>query len=290
MELLTVKTWKEYELLDCGDGYRLERFGSYTIARPDPQCIWQKSMSDEMWKKADAHYERIGIKDKGLWRMSTSLPSTWPVAYKNLVFSARLTPFKHTGIFPEQSVHWDFITQKITESKRSTTVLNLFAYTGGATLAASSAGAAVTHVDASRPAIAWARENQALSNLTDKPIRWILDDVVKFVEREVRRGKKYDGIVMDPPVYGHGPNGEVWDFMSNFPRLLGLCAKLLSDKPLFVIINAYAITASPIMLQNICQDTLPHTGNIQVGELALQQSSGKRLLSTGMYARWIANS
>lgn len=289
MELLVASKWDEYELLDSGEGYRLERFGKYILSRPDPQCIWQKKLPDEMWKKSNAHYARVGVKDKGVWKTLTPVPASWIVKYNNLAFNARLTPFKHTGIFPEQSAHWDFITEQIEKVKRPVTVLNLFAYTGGATLAAAAAGAHVTHVDASKPAISWARENQASSNLTDKPIRWILDDVGKFVERELRRGKTYDGIIMDPPVYGHGPGGEVWDFTEDYPHLLHVCAKLLSDQALFVITNAYAISSSSIMLENVFKDVLSKKGVITAGELALQERS-ERLLSTGLYARWTAHS
>jgi len=284
MELLTAHAWNDYELLDSGGGMRLERFGKYTISRPDPQCIWSKKLSAEVWKKADATFQREGTKDKGNWKCMTPMPDRWEVPYKSLKFWARLTPFKHTGIFPEQSIQWDYITDSIEKVKRPVNVLNLFAYTGGATLAAASAGAQVTHVDGSKPAITWARANQELSGLTDKPVRWILEDVVKFVEREVRRGKKYDAIIMDPPVYGHGPEGEIWDFSRSFPHLLETCSKLLSGEPLFVLVNAYAITSSSIMLRNILDDLLPD-GVITFGELTLEENS-KRVLSTGLYARW----
>lgn len=281
MTILSTSGWEDYELLDSGDGYRLERFGAYSIAKPDPQAIWQRRLSSEKWLAADAIYEKDG------WIRRRVVPEQWLLTYKNISFHARLTPFKHTGIFPEQHLHWDFISRSITESKREIKVLNLFGYTGLATLIAAAAGAHVTHVDASKPAIAWARENQAASKLEDKPIRWILDDAVKFVQREVRRGNTYEGIIMDPPVYGHGPTGEIWDFPKSFPELLKLCSQVLSPQPLFVIANAYAISASALMLESVMRDSLK-TGTIEVGELALKERGFERLLSTGIFARWSA--
>lgn len=281
MRILQTNGWEDYELLDSGEGYRLERFGEYTIAKPDPQAIWQRGLPLSVWKKADATFEKEG------WVRRTDVPEKWLVHYKKISFYTKLTPFKHTGVFPEQHLHWDFISHAITQSKREVKVLNLFAYTGIASLIAAFAGAEVTHVDASRPAIGWARENQEASKLADKPIRWILDDVVRFVEKEVRRGNTYEGIIMDPPVYGHGPGGELWDFPKNFPELVKLCSQLLSDKPLFVIVNAYAISASSIMLENVLGDYL-RKGKIDVGELAIRENNSNRLLSTGIYARWSA--
>lgn len=281
MRILQTIGWEDYELLDSGDGYRLERFGDYTIAKPDPQAIWQKSLTGDVWSKADATFEKDG------WTRRTDVPDKWLMHYKKVSFYAKLTLFKHTGVFPEQHLHWDFISDAITKSKRKVKILNLFAYTGIASLVAASVGAEVTHVDASRPAVGWARENQEVSKLGEKPIRWILDDVLRFVEKEVRRGNHYDGIIMDPPIYGHGPNGELWNFPKSFPKLIKLCTQLLSDKPLFLITNAYAISASSIMLENVLRDHLKK-GEIEVGELVLQQKSDQRLLSTGIYARWSA--
>ena len=215
------------------------------------------------------------------------MPEKWLVHYGPLSFWAKLSPFKHTGIFPEQSVHWDWMMKRIENANRPISVLNLFAYTGLASLAAASAGAAVTHVDASRSAITWANENQEASQLKDKPIRWILDDVLKFVSREIRRGNKYDAIIMDPPIFGHGADGETWKFHDNFPELLHHCRQLLSEKPLFILINAYAISASGIMLGNVLTDmTAGLNGTITVGELALKQMKNSRLLSTGIFSRW----
>lgn len=274
MQVLKTKGWDDYQLLDSGDGLRLEKFGKYLISKPDPQAIWKKSLAQE-WTKTDAKFENER------WNTSSNFPHKWPLTYKNLKFYAKLTPFKHTGIFPEQSINWDFIEEKTVEQSN---ILNLFAYTGIASLAAAAKGAKVTHVDASKPSIGWAKENQEISELSDKPIRWILDDAIAFTSRELRRGVTYDGIIMDPPVYGHGPNGEKWDFNDSFPKLLQNCSLLLSDNPLFVIVNAYAVSASSIMLQNILEDFLPK-GNMESGELALEQQNG-RLLSTGIFARW----
>lgn len=222
------------------------------------------------------------------------MPEKWQLRWKNLTFQAQLTPFKHTGVFPEQTIQWEWIEKKLKDERgkgkdenKQLKVLNLFGYTGIASLVCAEAGAAVTHVDASKPTIAWARENQGVSNLADKPIRWILDDAIKFTQREVNRGVRYDGLIMDPPVYGHGPNGETWDFTQSFPKLLEICQQVLSDKPLFILINAYAISASSLMLENILKDfTAEMGGTIEAGELALQEKSAGRLLSTGIFGRW----
>nr|MBI5455608.1 class I SAM-dependent methyltransferase [Candidatus Levybacteria bacterium] len=281
MKVISTKGWSDYGLLDSGNGLRLERFGKFVISKPDPQAIWNQSLAKSQWEAADAKFQN------DTWIKKSDFPQNWHVNYKELKFLAKLTPFKHTGIFPEQSLNWDFIEEKINNQKSINNskpyILNLFAYTGIASLVAAANGAKVTHVDASKPSIAWAKENQTLSNLLDKPIRYILDDAIEFCAREIRRGDKYDGIIMDPPVYGHGPNGELWDFNKSFPILLDHCSKLLSDKPLFVIANAYAVSASAIMLKNLFEDYFPK-GNLEYGELALEQES-TRLLSTGIISR-----
>ena len=281
MLLLSTKGCQDYELLDSGNGKRLERFGEYIISKPDPQAIWKQSLPYDRWKSADAKFEN------GKWEKRNGFPDKWQISYKNVNFYAKLTSFKHTGVFPEQSLNWDFIQQKINDQKSINNiqphVLNLFAYTGAASLVAAASGAKVTHVDASKPSIAWAKENQKLSNLLEKPIRYILDDAIEFTAREIRRGNKYEAIIMDPPVYGHGPNGEVWDFNKSFPVLLDNCSKLLSNKPLFVIANAYAVSYSAIMLKNLSEDYFPK-GNLEYGELALEQKNS-RLLSTGVFSR-----
>ena len=286
MQILIPTGWTEYELIDSGNGQKLERFGHFTLIRPDPQIIWKQLMPPEEWTKADATFMRTTM-DKGVWDHRDRMPEKWQMHYGPLTFWAKLSPFKHTGIFPEQSVHWDWMMTLIRNANRPISVLNLFAYTGLASLAAASAGASVTHVDASRAAITWANENQEASKLKDKPIRWILDDVLKFVTREERRGNKYDAIIMDPPIFGHGTSGETWKFHDNFPELLHHCRQILSDKPLFILINAYAISASALMLENVLSDmTTGLDGSITVGELALKQMKSPRLLSTGIFARW----
>ncbi len=281
MKLFSTKGWQDYELIDSGDGKRLERFGKYIISKPDPQAIWKPNLNIDVWQKADAIY----LDEEKKWNQNT-LPDKWELGYKDIKFFAKLTPFKHTGVFPEQILNWEYMENAIKNANREVNVLNLFGYTGIASLVCAANGAKVTHVDGSKPSISWARENQALSNLVDKPIRWILDDVVEFTKREVRRGNKYDAIIMDPPVYGHGPNGEVWDFNKSFPALLENCRNLLTDNPVFVIINAYAISASSLMLSNMIEDYLGFPKEkIEYGELAIEESKRNRFLSTGIVAR-----
>lgn len=289
LQIISTAGWNDYELLDSGDGSRLERFGRYVLSRPDPQILWKRAQPDIIWASADAVFERTST-DNGRWiRYNPQLPDIWNMRYKNLTFKVKLTPFKHTGVFPEQCTQWDFIQEIIYQRTKiinqAPHILNLFAYTGIATLAAATAGAKVTHVDASRPAIGWAKENQHMSALSEKPIRWILDDAMKFIQREVKRGVRYDGIILDPPVFGHGPDGKVWKFSEHFPLLLDLCTQVLSKTPLFVLVNAYAISSSAFMLQNVFQDYL-HAGKIVVGELALVEKRSPRLLSTGIFAKW----
>lgn len=278
MKLLSTTGFEGYELLDSGSGKRYEKLGKYKISRPDPQAIW-KPNSDN-WK-TDAEF----IEDKG-WS-ENKLPEKWELSYQNIKFYAKLTPFKHTGVFPEQVLNWEFIENKIRNQTKQLNILNLFGYTGIASLVCAANGAKVTHLDGSKPAIAWARENQKLSGLTDKPMRWILDDAGSFTAREARRGNIYDGIIMDPPIYGHGPSGEIWGFNKSFPTLLMNCKKILVDNPAFVIINAYAISSSSLMLANMIEDYLDlPIDKIEYGELALKEKSRDRLLSTGIFARF----
>ncbi len=281
MKILSTNGWSDYELLDSGNGQRLERFGKYVISKPDPQVIWKPSLADSKWQMADGTFEN------DTWQKKTNMPDKWEVNYQSLKFYAKLTPFKHTGVFPEQVLNWQFIDDKISKAQKQINVLNLFGYTGVASLVSAKAGAKVTHIDGSKPSITWARENQALSGLEDKPIRWILDDALEFTAREARRGNVYDAIIMDPPVYGHGPNGETWDFNKSFPQLLENCKKILGSDPLFVIVNAYAISSSSLMLVNTMEDYLGlNPKKIEYGELALEQKSNQRLLSTGIFARY----
>lgn len=279
MIILTTPNWTDYELLDTGKGFRLERFGKYILKKPDPQSLWKPSLPKSEWEKADA----IFANDK--WIVKTQIPDKWLMEYKDLKFWAKLSPFKHTGVFPEQANQWDFIQEKINRAEKQVNILNLFAYTGIASIACAKAGAKITHLDASRPAIGWAKENQQASRLPKNSIRWILDDAIKFTQREIKRGVQYDGIILDPPVYGHGPEGEIWDFNKDFPRLLENCKQILSDQPLFIVINAYAVSASAIMLENMLQD-LNLDGKIEAGELCLKEVSSDRLLSTGIFTRW----
>lgn len=288
MTILSTPGWSDYELLDTGAGKRLERFGSVVLSRPDPQCIWQPQLPDSNWLQADAQFRKHG--DGGEWIVSGSVPRQWPLQWDGVTFSARLSPFKHTGVFPEQSLQWEWMKEKIVARKQTQekiSVLNLFGYTGIASVVCARYGAFVTHVDASKPSITWANENRELSGIPDTSIRWILDDCVKFVEREVRRGKRYDAIILDPPAFGHGPDGKAWKFHEHTPYLLSLCSQVLSDTPLFVLMNAYAISASALMLENLFNDHFGSlSGTIEVGELALAQKNSLRLLSTGIFARW----
>jgi 23S rRNA (cytosine1962-C5)-methyltransferase len=268
-----------YELIDSGEGRRLERFGDYLLDRPDPQIIWKKTLTAEEWK-ADAIFE-----DK--WVRNIDVPEKWEMEHEGVKFWAKLSPFKHTGVFPEQAIQWEYIFDKVKGEEREVKVLNLFGYTGIASLFAAKAGASVTHVDASRPAVTWANENKTLNGMENLPIRWIIDEAIKFTAREIKRGVKYDAIIMDPPAYGHGPNGEVWDFNKNLPILLENCKQILSDKPLFILVNAYAISSSSITLANTLNDYFGKLGGtIENGELTLKETSGGRLLSTGIWARW----
>ncbi len=286
INLIHPTNWEDYELLDTGGQERLERFGRYILRRPDPQIIWKKSLPQTEWDKAGATFKIVG--EKTHWEKTPDFPDKWEVSYKHLKFLCKLTPFKHSGIFPEQSTHWDWIYEKISQEtqKREVNILNLFGYTGAASLMAVSAGAKVTHVDSSYSTIGWARENQNLSNLADKPIRWIEDDCLKFAQREVRRGNKYDGFLIDPPSFGHGPKGEVWKFNESFPQLLEQVKSMFSSNPLFVVANAYAISSSAITLGNTLDDiTRDLGGRLEYGELALKDKS-ERLLSTGIFSRW----
>jgi len=274
-----------YELIDSGEGRRFEKWGDFTLDRPDPQIIWKKTLPQADWQMADAFFERI-TENKGAWNKRNEIPEKWILEHEGVKFYAKLSPFKHTGIFPEQATQWDYVYKMIKSTKKEVNILNLFAYTGIASLFAAKAGAKVTHVDASRPAVTWANENRAL-NAKDWPIRWIIDDAIEFTAREIKRGVKYDAIIMDPPAYGHGPTGEVWDFNRDFPKLLENCGQLLSENPLFVLVNAYAISSSSITLANTLNDAFgKFGGHIENGELTLKETSGGRLLSTGIWARW----
>ena len=277
----------DYELIDSGDGRRLERFATYVVNRPDPEVMWSKNLSQDVWDKADAKFDSERASSAyNSWTKKQGFPDHWILEHNNLKLMLKLTPFKHVGVFPEQKFEWDLIFKLVTRHSTQANVLNLFGYTGVASLHALEAGAKVTHVDASRPAITWFKENQKLSGLEDKPARIIIDDCIKFTAREIKRGVKYDGIIMYPPIYGHGPNGEIWSFNKNFPVLLNNVSQLLSNTPLFVIVNAYAISSSSTSLANILIDKLPKSGSVTNGELTLKEKSSGRLLSTGIWSMW----
>lgn len=270
--------------MDSGEGRRLEKFGDYLLDRPDPQIIWKKTLPQEAWDKADAFFQRT-TEDKGKWEIKTSIPEKWCLAYNGIKFWAKLSPFKHTGVFPEQAVQWEYIGERV--QGKNAKFLNLFAYSGIASLFAAKSGADVTHVDSSKPAVTWANENKSLNGMDTAHIRWIIEDALAFTTREIKRCAAYDAILMDPPVYGHGPNGEVWDFNRDFPKLLNNCKQLLSKNPLFVLVNAYAISSSSITLSNTLNDYFREFGGrIENGELTLKETSAGRLLSTGIWARW----
>ena len=282
--------WKDYECLDAGNGEKLERWGNIILRRPDPQAMWITD-EDVNWEKPDGHYFRSS-KGGGHWEFARNLPDFWTVTYKDLTFKVSPTNFKHTGLFPEQAANWDFMMNKIKNAKRPIKVLNLFAYTGGATMACSKAGATeVVHVDASKGMNEWAKENMRLCNLENNYIRFIVDDCLKFVEREARRGHKYDAIVMDPPSYGRGPNGEMWKFEHNLDKLIKVCMNILSDKPLFFLINSYTTGISSTVLLNILKTTLEprYGGKISAGEIGLPITKNNLVLPCGIYGRWESN-
>ncbi|MCI8272528.1 MAG: SAM-dependent methyltransferase [Clostridia bacterium] len=284
------KNWKDYKIIDMADGQKLEKWGDVILSRPDPQIIWKERTYPQRWKEANATYHRSKT-GGGLWEYNKKTPSQWKIKYKELTFNIKPMGFKHTGLFPEQAVNWDWMMQKIRDEKRDIKVLNLFAYTGGATVACGAAGASVCHVDSSKGMVAWAKENVIVSGLDKKPIRYIVDDVVKFVNREIRRGNKYDAIIMDPPSYGRGANGEVWQFENNIYELLELCTKVMSEKPLFVLINSYTTGISSKSLENILNLTIgkKYKGNITSGEVGLPMENSKLVLPCGIYGRWEKN-
>ena len=275
--------WKDYECIDTASGEKLERWGNIILCRPDPQVIWDSKANKGLWKTADAHYHRSSS-GGGKWEYKKSIPDQWTVSYKDLTFNIKPMGFKHTGLFPEQAVNWDYMMDKIKERKGAK-VLNLFAYTGGATVACAKAGAAVTHVDASKGMVQWAKENARSSSLADAPIRYLVDDCMKFVEREIRRGNKYDAILMDPPSYGRGPGGEVWKIEDSICHFVRRCALLLSDNPLFFIINSYTTGLSPTVMANLMQMCLPK-GKTQASEIGLKITSSSMVLPCGATARW----
>ena len=281
---MVAEGWKDYELMDSGEGTKLERWGQYFTIRPDPRAVWHK-YKPSLWNQADAVFEENG------WIYKTSPPDRWRIEYKNIKFNLKPTDFRHTGVFPEQAVNWDFISSKckvLSAKRKGLRILNLFAYTGGVTIAAAAnEGVHVTHVDASRPAMMWASENAKLSGVAKEKIRWIQDDAIKFVNREIRRGTKYDAIIMDPPKFGRGVKGEVWKLLDDLPRLTEGCRKIMSDTPLFFLINAYAADMSSLVLFNLLSGiTKSWEGEVEAGELGLKETAGDRILPAGIFARW----
>ena len=287
MILITPKE-KEYELLDSGSGQKLERFGKFVLARPDKESLWNKNLDIKSWSGADFCFEREGQKTK--WKIKSGLPKDWKINYSNLTFLLKPTSFKHVGLFPEQITNWQWmekIIQKETSRGKEIQVLNLFAYTGGATLICAKAGASVCHVDASKQSVNWARENAKLSGLENTSIRWIIDDVILFLKREIKRGRKYDAIIMDPPSFGHGPKDELWKIEEDFLVLMDMCKHLLSDKPIFFLINGYTAGYSSIVYENNLKEIFDNKkGLIERGELVIKQKDSNKLLPCGIFARW----
>ncbi len=313
LSLLESTNWRDYELLDSGDSLKLERFGKYIFSRPESQAMWSRALPESDWMKAHAVFVPSGEESGGHWDFRKKMDEKWEMRYPltpnrspreafpkgagrgELRFWAMTTPGRHLGVFPEVASHWDFMSDLVRkanlhpeQSRRGqTNILNLFGYTGLATLAAAAAGAQVTHVDASRKSVSWARENQELSGLADKPIRWIVEDALKYVQREAKRGVKYDGLMLDPPKFGRGPKGEVWEVYKSLPDLLESCRACLSDTPLFVIVTTYAVRASAIHLAQILDEMMKkYKGKIDCGELVTREKSANRLLSQAVYARW----
>jgi 23S rRNA (cytosine1962-C5)-methyltransferase len=317
--LLTSPAWKDYELLDSGEGQKLERFGEYVFIRPEVQALWNKTLPAGRWEAAHAVFQPTGEESGGHWAFRKKVAEKWQMEYlltpgpsprkgerggesRFLRFHAKTTPGRHLGVFPEGAVHWDWIsglihhrlhgahTEKnfsVNSARSAVNVLNLFGYTGLATLAAAASGARVSHVDASKKAVAWAHENAALSGLQDRPIRWLVDDALKFVQREARRGVTYDGILLDPPKFGRGPQGEVWEIYKSLPELLNICRTVLSEHPLFVVVTVYAVKASAVHLYYALAEMLRGAGGkLDCGELVTQEKSAGRLLSQAVYARW----
>lgn len=288
--VMRTRGWSDYALLDSGGGRKLERYGRYTVVRPEPQCLWAPRLPAEAWEKADAAFDPSDEEDAGRWRFRGKPVEAWPLGWgEHVKFHGRFTAFRHLAFFPEQAANWAWLDERIRTRGGQPRVLNLFGYTGVASLVMAAAGAAVTHVDASKKAVAWARENAELSGLADRPIRWITEDARKYVQREVRRGSKYDGIILDPPKYGRGPTGEVWRLFEDLPELAGLCAELLSDDASFLVLNAYAERISGAALSGLLAEKLNgRGGQIEWGELALVEDAEDRQIGMSFYARWAA--
>lgn len=281
------QNWKDYELLDCSCGERLERWGKVTLIRPDPQVVWQTPKTHPMWKKADAVYHRSNT-GGGQWEVRNRIPDRWEISYRDLTFNVKTMGFKHTGVFPEQAVNWDYVSDLIKQQNHPVKVLNLFAYTGAATVSALKAGAEVVHVDAAKGMVQWAKENAISSGVIDRPVRWIVDDCIKFVQREIRRGNRYDILIMDPPSYGRGPGGEVWKLENEVYHFVELCRDVLSDNPLAVLINSYTAGLSPAVMQYILGALVvpKYGGTVESEEIGLPVTQTGLLLPCGATAIW----
>jgi 23S rRNA (cytosine1962-C5)-methyltransferase len=289
IDLLTSPDWQDYALLDSGNGAKLERFGPYTFVRPEAQAVWLPALPEKTWQAAHASFKTSPEENGGHWQFRSPIEERWQMSYKGLKFWAQTSASRHLGLFPEQACHWDWIEAQVAAAGRPLQVLNLFGYTGIASLAAARAGANVTHLDASKKVVSWVRENQALSGLEDRPIRLIVDDALKFVQREARRGAHYDGLILDPPKFGRGPKGEVWEFYKLLPELLHDCRTVLSEQPALVVLTAYAIPASALVIHQALQMMLAEKrGVYSTGELVTVERSAGRLISHAIYARWSA--
>jgi 23S rRNA (cytosine1962-C5)-methyltransferase len=287
LDVLTPSAWKDYALLDSGDSHRFEEFGLYKLIRPDKQAIWKRGLPNEAWKSAHAEFTIGGGERGGQWKYRAKISDSWTIMYKDLIIALHADESRNLGVFPEQATHWDWLRGEIKSASRPVNILNLFGYTGLATIAAASEGARVTHVDASKRMIRFGRINQDNNGLSDHPIRWIIDDVFKFVRREFRRGNKYDGILMDPPKFGRGPKGEIWEVMKMLPMLIDECIKLLSSDPILFLVTAYSAPISAISLQNILLDLIrKFAGSVTLGEMGIEEKSLGRILPTAVYARW----
>jgi 23S rRNA (cytosine1962-C5)-methyltransferase len=291
--MLETEGWSDYALLDSGGGRKLERYGAWRITRPEAQALWTPRLPPSEWEAADAHFVGIGQGDDegdGRWRYRRPIGETWPLEFDGIRFLGRFTAFRHVGVFPEQATHWLWMKRLIETARRPLKILNLFAYTGIASLVAARAGAEVTHIDASRKAIGWARENQAAAGMAALPIRWICEDAAKFVERQRRRGTRYDAIILDPPKFGRGPNGETFDLFADLPAIMRACRTLLSDAPVFLILTAYSIRASFLSIDELAAECLAGAGGLlESGELVLREQGGGRALSTSLFSRWSAD-
>jgi len=287
--ILRTEAWPDYGLIDSGNGKKLERYGRFSVVRPEPQCVWAPRLDEADWSKANAVFDPTDEDEAGRWRFSGRVAETWPLAWRDIRFNGRFTAFRHLAFFPEQAANWAWLDERVRAAGRPLKVLNLFGYTGVASLVCARAGAAVTHVDASKKAIGWARENAALSGLDAAPIRWICEDARRYVQREIRRGVKYDGIILDPPKYGRGPDGEVWRLFEHLNAMIGECANLLEDEASFLLLNAYAERISGLSLSCALADALPGRGGvIDWGELALMEETGGRGVGLSFFARWTA--